>query len=176
MEEVWRDVPELSSYEVSNLGNIRHSVGRHIRKPNKGQLSFLADSELKTFSHVRLTASAWLGIPLSDEVIIKYRDKNHLNLRVDNLYVEPLQLPDEIWKSIDECPDYSISNLGRVKRHRRVDIVKRGERVIAERMIDVTENDEYYEVNMRSSDVDIFRRVHRLVASAFIPDPKICQK
>lgn len=169
MEE-WREIPEIPKYLASNLGNIRHVDKEQNRRPSGGQISISMNGEVHTFSQVRLVASAWLGIPLSREVIIKYRDKNYSNLSVSNLYIESLQFPNEVWKVIQECPDYSISNLGRVKRHRRVDIVNGARRVIGERILELNENNEYYKVNLRSGHINIVRTVHRLVASAFVPN------
>lgn len=170
MEE-WREIPEIPNYLASNLGNIRHVDKEQNRRPSGGQISISMNGEVHTFSQVRLVASAWLDIPLSHEVMLKYRDKDYSNLAVSNLYIDSLQLPDEVWEVIQECPDYSISNLGRVKRHKRIDIVKGGERIIPERILNVRESDEYYEVNLRSGTINIFRTIHRLVATAFISNP-----
>lgn len=172
MEEAWKTIPELPNYVASNLGNVRHIDSDKNRRPSNGQISISIDGKLRTLSHVRLIASAWLNIPMTEEVAIKYRDGNYSNLNINNLYVDDLVLPGEIWRQIAECLEYCVSNFGRVKRKTRVDTLRGGQRVVPERIIQLNEQDEYYEVNLRAGIIDIYRRVHRLVATAFIPNPE----
>lgn len=79
--------------------------------------------------------------------------------------------PQEIWKTIEECPLYSVSNFGRVRR----DAKARGTR--AGRMLKQSLScNGYFGVDLRnfrsSGPKRLSRLVHRLVAQAFLdPDP-----
>lgn len=62
----------------------------------------------------------------------------------------------EIWKPIDEFEDYSISNTGRVRNDKKDSILKGG-----------LNNKGYRQVTIYR----VTRRIHRLVAQTFIPNP-----
>lgn len=66
----------------------------------------------------------------------------------------------EIWKVIGECPNYSVSNLGRVKHngtgHIKNSRVHKG----------------YKHVTLHIGNKRIYRRVNRLVAIAFLDNPE----
>lgn len=66
----------------------------------------------------------------------------------------------EIWKVIDECPRYSVSNLGRVINNETNTIKKLS-----------NDKDGYKIVLLYHHGKSINRRVHRLVAKAFLPNP-----
>lgn len=67
---------------------------------------------------------------------------------------------NEVWKYIDEYPNYIISNLGRVKN------TETG-RILSEKI----DKDGYREVSLRKNGKSTLKKVHRLVATAFIPNP-----
>lgn len=70
----------------------------------------------------------------------------------------------EIWKTIDEAPDYKVSNLGRVSSFR---VYKEGY-ILKQK----SDKDGYLEIQLTvAHGKKIWRRVHRLVANAFIPNP-----
>ena len=74
---------------------------------------------------------------------------------------------NEIWKPIKETDGcYLISNYGRVKSLPRNGTINK-ERIIKQQL----KKDNYYQVNMKVYGKSIWRRVNRLVAQAFIPNP-----
>ena len=66
----------------------------------------------------------------------------------------------EIWKNIDGCQDYQISNLGRVRSLKRNSRSDSG-------ILTPQKRGRYLTVNLYGKSYNI----HRLVASAFIPNP-----
>lgn len=74
---------------------------------------------------------------------------------------------DEIWKPIKETEGcYLVSSYGRVKSVPRNGTINE-ERIIKQQL----KKDNYYQVNMKIYGKSIWRRVNRLVAQAFIPNP-----
>ena len=72
---------------------------------------------------------------------------------------------NEIWKTIDEAPNYEISNLGRVKN-------KKTQRALNPGAYGATG---YKQVNMAipaEGNKQRKRYIHRLVAQHFIPNPE----
>ena len=69
-------------------------------------------------------------------------------------------IDQEIWKAVAEFPIYSVSNLGRVKNNERNYIMHGG-----------YDKDGYRQVTLSYNDKQYNRRVCRLVAIAFIPNP-----
>jgi len=69
-------------------------------------------------------------------------------------------LKDEMWVTVDEFPKYEISNFGRVKNHKNR-ILKIG-----------THRDGYKQIVLRKNKKSYTRKIHRLVAIAFIPNPE----
>ena len=67
----------------------------------------------------------------------------------------------EVWKTIKEFPTYSVSNFGRVKNDKRNYILHGG-----------YDNDGYRQVTLSYNGKQYNRRVCRLVAITFIPNPK----
>lgn len=67
----------------------------------------------------------------------------------------------EIWKKISEQPNYSVSNIGRIRNDNTGNILKLH-----------TDKDGYKDIGLTVSNVKrIFRRIHRLVGIEFIPNP-----
>ena len=67
----------------------------------------------------------------------------------------------EIWKTIEEFPNYKVSNLGRIKNIRKDKLMT----------ISVRKNG-YCVVKLSNNGNSKECKVHRLVAKAFIPNPK----
>lgn len=68
---------------------------------------------------------------------------------------------EEIWKVIDEAPNYEVSNLGRVRNIKKNKIMK-----------PFMNNSGYYQVVLRGKEkTSLYRLVHRLVALNFIDNP-----
>ena len=70
---------------------------------------------------------------------------------------------EEIWSAIEGYPEYEVSSLGRVKSY------KRGREHILKCIIN---KDGYYVVSLCQKGTVRQHLVHRLVANAFIPNPK----
>lgn len=67
----------------------------------------------------------------------------------------------EIWKTIDEFPTYSVSDLGKIRNDKTGNILSGG-----------LDRDGYRQVTISYNQKQYNRRVCRLVAIAFIPNPK----
>lgn len=87
-------------------------------------------------------------------------------------------LPDEEWRQIQGYERiYSVSNLGRVKRDRRIKIKKDGKPYpITEKLLKpykriTNDNSGYYSVNLKQGANQKSFLVHRLVAYTFINNP-----
>ena len=78
----------------------------------------------------------------------------------------------ETWKTIPGYEDYEISNWGRIKRIQKQQIDTLGRKYnYKERILKQTnDKDGYLFVSLRKDKKDKCFRVHRLVASAFIPN------
>ena len=64
---------------------------------------------------------------------------------------------EEIWKIVDECPNYSVSNLGRVNNNKTNKLMKPN-----------CGKDRYHRIELSGRKL----LVHRLVAKAFVPNPE----
>ena len=67
----------------------------------------------------------------------------------------------EEWKIIGEAPNYAVSNFGRIKNVKTGRIRKASPTNLG-----------YLQVGLNQNGKTLFRLVHRLVAQAFIPNPK----
>lgn len=68
---------------------------------------------------------------------------------------------EEVWKPIDECYNYEISNLGRVKN------IKTGKHLKS-----CIRPDGYANITLNINNKNKTYKVHRLIAHAFIPNPE----
>lgn len=85
----------------------------------------------------------------------------------DSRFYELKDLPNEIWKPVIECPNcYVCSNYSRIKTLPR-NGVKRGGRILKPSLKD----DGYYSVLLQNHGKRFYRRVNRIIAQAFIPNP-----
>lgn len=80
----------------------------------------------------------------------------------------------EIWKTINNYPDYMVSNLGRVKSIERYVDNNGGFQHLPERILKIEVNKlrhNYCQVHLSKDGKVTTKKVHRLVAEAFIPNP-----
>jgi hypothetical protein len=66
----------------------------------------------------------------------------------------------EIWKEVNEIPNYMISSYGRIKN-------KNG-KVLKTHLDNTTPSGGYYNINLFNNGKKIKKRIHRLVAEAFL--------
>lgn len=69
---------------------------------------------------------------------------------------------EEIWKTIEDYPNYMVSNMGRVKNLRGKGKILKIKK----------EKNGYIRINLYKKGVNKHFSVHRLVAQAFIPNPE----
>lgn len=85
----------------------------------------------------------------------------------DERFYDLEDLPNEIWKPVTECPTcYACSNYSRIKTLPR-NGVKNGGRIIKQML----KKDGYYQVDMVFYGKHLYRRVNRVIAQAFVPNP-----
>lgn len=80
----------------------------------------------------------------------------------------------EIWKQIKDYPNYEVSNLGRVKSIERYAENNGGLQHLSEKILKIESNiyrRGYCQVHLSKDGKVSTKKVHRLVAEAFIPNP-----
>lgn len=123
----------------------------------------------------KLVGKYFLGLDYDFD--FKHIDGDIFNCCADNLapvIVSVPSLPGEIWKDIPDSDGYyQVSNLGRVKGLRRMieDCNGRKLRVLPEYVCKPQVNSGYYHIYVDYRGERIDKAIHRLVASAFIPNP-----
>lgn len=86
----------------------------------------------------------------------------------DNRWYSLEDLPNEEWRPVSECPTcYVCSNYGRVKTLPRNGVANGGK--IIKSML---KKDGYYQVDMGVYGKHLYRRVNRVIAQAFVPNPE----
>lgn len=105
---------------------------------------------------------------LTAELNVAMVELNEAGLRIDELETELAesrelvrQLTPEQWKKIDDFPDYSVSDHGRVRNDATGRIKKPFRRGF---------NNEYLGVDLYRDQRRHACKIHRLVATAFLPD------
>jgi len=179
MIELWKTLEKFPDYEVSNTGIVRVKVGVDkklftYKSMRDHIVCILTNKEgiRKAFAPHQLVASLYLPkVDGLDDVM--HIDFNEYNNAVDNLkwceaksrdITYPI-LSDTIkeeWRVIIGFTNYSVSNLGRVKNN------------ITGKLRKVNMNYGYNNVNLYTNDhKESHMKVHRLVATAFLPNEKV---
>lgn len=186
MDVKWAPVPTLEDkYEVSSDGQVRSIRFDRILKssPARGQrvVSIPTPIGTKVYEVRHLIAYAFLGADITSTTKPKliHKDGDLNNIHLSNLELADYSdLDAEEWRDIQGFEGvYQVSNLGRVKRVSRVDTYTRSdthkvcERRVADKILKPAVTQDYYEVNLVRGDSSQYRRVHRIVAEAFIPNP-----
>lgn len=85
----------------------------------------------------------------------------------DDLWYDIEDLPNEVWKPVNECPDcYLCSNYGRIKTLVRNGVSRNG-RILKPSLKD----DGYYGVVLNVYGKHLYRRVNRIIGESFVPNP-----
>ena len=186
---MWQPVPNFSTYEAEDSGDIRNKNTGKILKHSvlsKGTgipvVSLVSNNKTSVFEVRFLIACTYLGVDIrsNPKPKIEYIDGNKYNNAVSNLRVKTTEdLDGEEWKPIPEFEtSYAISNKGRVKRLERIDRYirkdtgKEVERRVSENILKLVDSQGYFEVGLIEGSKTAYRRIHRMVATAFIPNPE----
>ena len=186
---MWKSVPHFDTYEASDEGFIRNRhtgkiLKNSVHKDGTGMPSVsLVSNKVHIYEVRYVIAATFLGVDMfaNPKTKLEYIDGDKYNNSVENIRIKKLLVktnPSEVWKPISGFEtSYAVSNLGRVKRLERTELYIRSDtgkevtRRVASQIVKVQEDDEYYEVNLLNRDKCEWRRVHRIVAEAFIPNP-----
>lgn len=163
MEEKWARIPGFPKYEISNLGKIE-KLGRTKRIPMKV-------SKDGNYVYASLNCG--------------YRQSKQINLKTimdqcfdDHIYVDHStdDLEGEVWKDVVGWENsYEVSNFGRMRTKLRYRLDKNGNLSvpinpkIKEAYVDW---DGYERTSLYEDNRTKLVGVHRVVAEAFIPNPK----
>lgn len=131
--------------KIKNL-NLNDGVS-YSQKNNKWEVN------IKVNSHYY-----WLGYYKTKDETLKIRKEFEDICFLPNDTEE--EYSNEIWRIIKDYPNYSVSNLGRIKSNRRNNIIKTK-----------IEKNGRERIGLRNGKKRKFFNVHRLVAQAFIPNP-----
>lgn len=172
MNEIWRDIPGYKNYQVSDLGNV-------YSKTSDKNLA-LYDSALDLYDEYHNRRHFKVGVLQamafyneSSNTDILYVDGNIDNRKLSNIVVgqenifEYVSVGDEKWKSIETCFRTYISDRGKILALNR--LTNNGQ-VIYSRIVSPSINQYGYQyVQFKGAKGAL---VHRLVAEAFIDNPK----
>lgn len=186
---MWKSIPEFNTYEASDEGFIRNvKTGRILKNSVKSGkvkgnpcVSLVSESKTHVFEVRFVIVCTFLGLDILAKPKPKVRniDGDANNCALSNLEViKADDLEGEEWRAVRGFEGiYEVSNNGRVKRlahvdrYVRKDTGKETERHVSEKLIKVSDKDEYYEINLRYKDKSEYRTVHRMVAEAFVDNP-----
>lgn len=187
---MWKQVPYYEQYEVSEDGIVRNKKTKYELKPSVSKKSPNADpivslvqnnkTTILSLGYVVLCTFLDLDILERPKYKFEHIDGNVLNNSISNLRLKTIDSIDgEEWKPIEGFEtSYAVSNKGRVKTLGRTDTYIRKDtgkecvRYVREMILKLNEKGDYYEVNLRSGSQSEYRTVHRMVATAFIPNPE----
>ncbi len=185
---MWKQVPYYEQYEVSEDGIVRNKKTKYELKPSVSKkspnadpiVSLVQDNKTTILSLGYIVLCTFLDLDILERPKYKFEhiDGNVLNNSISNLRLKTIDSIDgEEWKPIEGFEtSYAVSNKGRVKTLSRTDTYTRKDtgkecvRYVREMILKLNEKGDYYEVNLFSKGVSEWRRVHRLVAKAFIPN------
>jgi hypothetical protein len=169
LNELWKPINSLSNYEISNKGCLRKTGSIvNIDLYNGGKKFRKYFSELKTtkFIHI-IVAETFIDNPNNCK-FVKHKDGNQKNNKVDNM--EWTSITDsknhsykydqnEIWKSVNNFPNYEISNKGNLRNS------------VSKEIYSFTKFKKGYNKMLYKNDKPTGKLIHILVAEHFIDNP-----
>ena len=172
--EVWREIPGLNRYEVSNFGMVRSwcstSSQNRSTSPRVLRIKVLGTSghcyvAIKNTVHpIRLLVGEAFVSPFCGDRVVHVDGNAQDNSSVNLQWAEDsfVVLPDETWRKVNEF--YDVSNWGRVRSWQPREF--RHRRPVTPRLVsNVVQITGYFHVNIGGGAV---AAVHRLVAGAFL--------
>lgn len=187
---MWRPVPDFSSYEASDEGFIRNVNSGHILKNSIHRdgtgmplVSLVRNNRIHTVETRFVIACTFLGVDFwaKPRPKLEYIDGDKFNNAVTNIRIKDCtDLPGEEWRPVRDWEDtYEVSNLGRVRRQKRVETyVRKDTGTLTERIVaplimkQILDTDgEYFTVGLIDGTRTSYPTIHRLVAQAFISNP-----
>lgn len=183
-KEIWKDIPGYPKYEVSSLGEVRRVGAKVSLKPSiEGTgnciVTLYNDTGARHCRIMEIVAGVFLGErPDGQEIIHKngdILDNQASNLMYGNIQEYELDaLGRDIWRVIKETEGrYAISVNGDVYSFSRMVRSRHGTRLVPGSFVkphlDIWG---YLTVSMtKPNGESIWRSIHRLLATEFIPNP-----
>jgi hypothetical protein len=192
IEEIWKKIENYDNYFISNLGRVKTMDKNLIRKTYLDrdgyvQLTLSQNSKIKRFRMHQLVAKHFLSNP-NNYKYVNHKDRNKQNNSVENLewisfkdncihrnktshlarpmikkskkLKEKIIAPEcSVWRKCVSDPNYEVSDTGYVRRNGRV-------------LKNMLTPYGYHEIYFSNKGHITNNKVHRLVAEAFIPNPK----
>ena len=182
MHCIWKPIPTMEGrYWVSSDGQVKSKFDRILKSDSaRGQkcVSIITDGKVVVYEIRHLIAYAFLGADITSDTKpkLEHIDGDRTNIHLNNLRIADYSdLSDEIWKDVYGLEGiYQVSNKGRVKRlpredrYIRKDTGKECIRRVGEKILKPIHSVEYDEVDLYHNHTSSYRRIHRLVAEAFI--------
>ena len=174
-KQLWCLTGNTQILTTSGIRNISECAGtiQEVYQYTPNGLTMVSAPILHTnnvYTTIKLTLEDGSEIEGTPEHLIMLTDGSYKSL--DNIQEEDDVMCAEIWKTIEGSEIYQVSNFGRVKRLPYVKYYKDGhrKRQFNERIFNMSaDRDGYLHVELQGLGG---RLVHRLVATAFVPNPE----
>ena len=181
--ESWRPVVGYKGkYEVSDSGTVvslAYGKRRFLKPIVSGNhvVVSLSSNGVSTTTYVYHIVLSAFRQDYTPPSVVNYVDGNIHNVTLSNLVIiQPSTADIETWKDISGYEGYyQVSNIGRVRSCKRAIEVTTSKttyiRNYAEKLMNLFyDEDGYAEVHLCKDNKTTYHRVHRLVATAFIPN------
>lgn len=182
--EIWKDIEGFSGYKVSNFGKVvsfkKENPCLLKLKTTKGAIPCVFLSEGRKREYVKLSVLvARAFVPrLNDKNYVHFKNGDLHDCRAENLYWSDIidEIPcdkGEIWKDVKGYEGmYKVSSYGRVYSLTRERFNAKEGRIYKGRMLKPNVQKYGYKCAALLSDGEHkLKKIHRLVAEAFIPNP-----
>lgn len=167
--EIWRDVPNFEDlYQISNLGRIRskdrvrlqkHPSGKMVNHLYKGKILSI-DYSTSRFGCLNVyDVENKCSLSVYDLVCQVY-GQSYADMFFEMSYIE--SSPDEIWIDVPDYIGYSVSSKGRIRKSVNNHYI----------LLHAWNMSGYDVIDMSKNNESSSYLVHRLVATAFLPNPE----